>query len=75
MKKNTSNVDRIVRVLIAIVLTILNVTGIAGPPASILLWLVVGIFIVTALAGSCPVYSLFGINTYTRKKDIKQYHE
>ena len=52
----------------------LNLSGIVGNPASILLWVAAGILILTAIVGNCPVYKLFGINTHTRKKEYKQYH-
>jgi Protein of unknown function (DUF2892) len=74
MKKNISNTERVIRVLAAIFLIILNLTGAVTSPANILLWIVASILILTALAGNCPVYSLFGINTHTRKKEFKQYH-
>ena len=63
MKKNLANADRIVRILLAIVFTALYlmemVTGIWG----IVLLLLAGIFLVTALINFCPLYRLFGFST------------
>ncbi len=70
MKKNTGNTDRAIRILLAVVFSILNISGIVGSPASIILWVAVAILALTAIAGSCPLYSLFGINTCTRKKTV-----
>ncbi len=70
MKKNTSNTDRIIRGFVAIVFIALNLSGAVSFPESILLWVIAAIFVVTALVGNCPVYTLFGINTHTRKRTI-----
>ena len=70
MKKNVSKKDRILRLVIAAIFTGLNVSGIVGSPENILLWIVAGIMVITALLGSCPLYSLFGINTLTGKRTV-----
>ncbi len=67
MKRNVGNFDRIIRVLVAVALGYLHlsgtVTGTFGP-----LLLVVGIILLlTALAGSCPLYSLLGISSCALK--------
>ncbi len=68
MKKNMGNTDRIIRVLIAAVIAILYINNaITGVLAYVLLALG-AIFLLTSLAGSCPLYSLFGINTCKVKK-------
>jgi uncharacterized integral membrane protein len=74
MKINISKTDRSVRILIALVFILLNLSGVVDFPACILTWVFVVIFILTALTGHCPVYTLFGINTHTRKKEFKQHH-
>lgn len=74
MKKNVSIMDRALRLLIAAALVFLNISGIVNKPESILLWVVAAIFALTALAGSCAVYTLFGINTHSRKKEIRKYN-
>ena len=63
MKKNMSNTDRGIRLTAAVILASINLSGIAGSPYNILIWIVVAIFGLTAFIGNCPVYSLFGINT------------
>ncbi|MEP7165708.1 MAG: DUF2892 domain-containing protein [Ferruginibacter sp.] len=74
MKRNVSIMDRALRLLAALVLVSLNISGIVSYPESILLWIVAAIFTLTALTGNCPVYTLFGINTNTGKKEIGKYH-
>jgi hypothetical protein len=57
-KSNEASWDRIARVLIGIVLLSLVFVG----PRT--LWGLIGVIpLVTGLAGSCPLYSLFGIST------------
>ncbi len=71
MKKNISNIDRAVRVLIAIVIAALYFTDrITGTPGIILL-VAGGVFFATSLAGFCPLYGLLGISTCkTGKKAV-----
>lgn len=55
---NEGTVDRILRVIVGSVLLSLVV---AGPRT---LWGLIGLVpLITGLIGSCPVYTLFGINT------------
>jgi Protein of unknown function (DUF2892) len=68
MKQNMGTADRLVRLILAIVFAVLwfqnIVTGIAG-----IVVLTLGcIFMLTSVIGTCPLYSLFDINTGSRKK-------
>jgi len=68
MKQNMGNTDRIIRVLAAIVIAVLYFTNsITGTLGYVLLG-IAGIFLLTSLVGSCPLYSVFGINTCQVKK-------
>lgn len=67
MKKNMGIVDKVIRILIAaVVVALFFADVISGVPAIILLALS-GIFILTSLIGSCPLYLPFGINTQKKK--------
>lgn len=67
MKKNMGNADRIIRILVAAAIAVLYFTGtVSGTLAYVLLG-VGAIFLLTSLAGSCPLYSVFGINTCKTK--------
>ena len=68
MKKNTSNTDRIIRIIFGTVLAFLNLSGITHLPESILLWVMIVILTLTALSSHCPMYKLFGINTRDKRK-------
>ncbi|MBS1733730.1 MAG: DUF2892 domain-containing protein [Bacteroidetes bacterium] len=74
MKKNVGNKDRIMRLLIAVFFIILVSAGAIISPESFLVLIVTTVFIVTALLSYCPVYTLFGINTSSGKKDTRRYH-
>lgn len=70
MKQNMSSADRILRILIAAVFVWLyfsdTVTGIWG-----LVLLIVGaVFVVTSVAGFCPLYAALRIKT-NKKPEIK----
>jgi hypothetical protein len=57
-KSNTGKVDRIIRVIVGVLLVGNVFTGIQSPIG----WIGI-ILIVTGIFGTCPVYSLLGINT------------
>jgi hypothetical protein len=59
-KNNTGKVDRVIRVVVGVLLVGNVFTGLQTPIGWIGL-----ILIVTGLFGTCPVYSLLGINTKT----------
>jgi Protein of unknown function (DUF2892) len=72
MKQNMGNADRIIRLLVAAVIAILYINStITGTLAYVLL-AVAGIFVLTSLVGTCPLYSLFGINSCPVKKMNKE---
>jgi hypothetical protein len=68
MKLNMGNADRIIRVLIALVIALLFYKNIITGPLAYVLLAVAGIFVLTSLIGSCPLYSLIGIRTCAPKK-------
>ncbi|MBU2888484.1 YgaP family membrane protein [Celeribacter halophilus] len=61
MKKNVGNLDRILRIVVGLALLL----GFFLNPGASLRWLyLIGIIpLVTGLMSSCPLYSIFGINT------------
>jgi fatty acid desaturase len=63
MKKNMGSVDRVVRILIAIVVTVLYFTGVISGVLGIALLVIAGVFVLTSLVNFCPLYRIFGIKT------------
>jgi hypothetical protein len=64
--KNVGSIDRIIRIVLGVALLI---AFFAMPEASYRWLLLIGIVpLATALMGSCPLYSIFGISTCPMKK-------
>lgn len=56
-------IDRILRVLVAIVLVVLYFTGVISGMLAIVLLIAAAIFILTSVVSICPLYLPFGIST------------
>lgn len=69
MKQNMGNIDKIVRILLALVVMVLYFTDQISGLTAIIGMILSGIFILTSLIGFCPLYLPFGISTL--KKDKK----
>lgn len=69
MKKNMGSADRISRLVIAAIIAVLYFTKTITGTLGIVLMVLGGIFILTSLIGSCPLYFPFGINTCKKKND------
>lgn len=63
MKANMSTADRIVRIVIAAVFLILGFTGTVTGALAVILYVLAGIFVLTSIAGFCPLYALLRIRT------------
>ncbi len=63
MKKNMGTVDRIIRVLLAVVVLILYLTGNITGLAAAILGIIALVFVLTSIIGFCPLYVPFKIST------------
>jgi uncharacterized membrane protein len=63
MKRNMGNVDRLVRLFLAVVFVSLNVSGVVGGIFGIVLYVLAAVFVLTSVVSFCPLYTLFGMNT------------
>ena len=63
MKKNMGTIDKVIRILIAVVIAILFYTNVITGLLGIILMVLGAIFVVTSLISVCPLYLPFGINT------------
>jgi hypothetical protein len=70
MTRNESNLDRVIRVVLGLGLAAAGFFVGAGPFA-IVLWVLAGILVVTAITGFCPLYRLFGIDTCRLSKNCE----
>ena len=70
MKTNMGSFDRTFRILIAAVIVVLYFSGSITGTLGIVLMIVAGVFVLTSLLGSCPLYIPFGISTCKKGKKI-----
>ena len=64
MKRNMSNIDRIVRVIIAALFAYLYFTGIVPGTLGIVLVVLGAVFLFTSVVSFCPIYAIFKLSTY-----------
>jgi hypothetical protein len=67
MKKNMGNIDRIARVIIAIIFAVLYFTRVVTGIPGIIMLILGAVFVLTAVIRSCPLYLPFGISTRKRE--------
>jgi len=63
MKKNMGTIDKVVRVLVAIIIAGLYFANLISGTAAIILLILAGVFILTSFMSFCPLYFAFGIST------------
>ena len=62
------NIDRAIRILIALVIVGLYYSQIVTGTAAIILLILAAVFTLTAFVGFCPLYLPFGISTIKKNK-------
>ncbi len=70
MKKNMSGIDKMVRVLFAVIAAVLYFTGTLPGTFGLILVIVGGILLLTTVINFCPIYAALGINTLSMKKKV-----
>ncbi len=68
MKKNMGNIDKMLRVLVAVVIAVLYYTGLVSGTVAIVLLGLAAVFLLTSLISFCPLYPIFGLNTCKKKE-------
>ena len=68
MKTNMGSADRVIRLVLAAAFAGLYFSGTVTGTLGYVLLALGGIFILTSLISSCPLYSIFGISTCATKK-------
>jgi hypothetical protein len=68
MIKNMGVIDRIIRVVLALVVLVLYLTGVISNWLAIVLGILAVIWVLTSIIGFCPAYTLFKISTQKKKK-------
>jgi len=67
MKKNMGSVDKVIRILIAVVVAVLFFTNVIIGTVGIILMVLSAVFVLTSLVSFCPLYWPFGLNTIGKK--------
>lgn len=67
MKRNMGYLDRIIRIVIAGVIVVLNLTGKIHGTLNLVLVILAVILLLTSLVGFCPLYVPFKISTNKKK--------
>ena len=63
MKKNMGSIDKLVRIIIAVIIAILYFTNVIPGTLGIILLVLATIFVLTSLVSFCPIYTVFGLST------------
>ncbi|MBK9389519.1 MAG: DUF2892 domain-containing protein [Bacteroidetes bacterium] len=67
MKKNMGTIDKVIRILVAVVVVVLWLTNVISGTLAIILLALSAVFIVTSFLSFCPLYIPLGLST--RKKE------
>ena len=63
MKANINSIDRIIRLIIAVVVAALYFTNVITGTVGIVLLIVAAVLLLTSIINFCPLYYLLGIST------------
>jgi len=69
MKRNVGIIDKIIRILIAVIIAVLYFTNVISGTLGIILLIFAGILVLTSLINFCPLYLPFSINTWKKSRD------
>lgn len=67
MVQNVASADRVIRVVLALLISILLFTHVISGTVGIILGIVGIVFLITSFIGFCPLYKLIGISTKKKK--------
>ena len=67
MKKNMGSVDKVIRILVAVVFVVLFFAKVVTGTLGIILLVLAAVFVLTSLISFCPSYWPFGISTAKKK--------
>ena len=67
MKKNVGSIDKVVRIIIAIVLAVLYFANVVTGTLGIIFLVLAAIMLLTSFISFCPLYAPFGMNTSKKK--------
>ncbi len=68
MKKNMGTIDKVIRILIAVVFAVLYFTNVITGTLGIILLVLAVVFVLTSAISFCPLYWPFGISTNKKQE-------
>ena len=68
MKKNMGLVDRLIRIIVAVVIAVLFFTNVITGTLAIVLLILAGVFLLTSMISFCPLYTIIGASTCPKEK-------
>ena len=72
MMKNMGGTDRMIRIVFAILFSILYFTGVIPGTFGLILFILGIVFLLTSAVSSCPIYKVVGLNTLPKKSNSKK---
>lgn len=69
MKKNMGSMDKIVRIILALIVVALYYFGVIEGTLAYVLLALAAIFVLTSLISFCPLYAPFGMSTCKTKSN------
>jgi hypothetical protein len=63
MEKNIGKTDKTIRIIAALILAVLAVSGTISGALGVILIILAAVLLITAFVGSCPLYTLLKIST------------
>ncbi|MFD2518743.1 YgaP family membrane protein [Salinimicrobium flavum] len=63
MERNLGTTDKAIRILIAVIISLLFISEIAPTTLTVILFVPAGVCFVTGISGFCPLYTAYGIRT------------
>ncbi len=69
MKTNMGGLDKVIRVILALVAGLLVYFEVVNDIFAYILLTLASVFVLTSLIGFCPLYGVFGLDSCDRKKD------
>ena len=68
MKKNVGSIDKVIRIILAVVIVILAITHVISGTLAVVMLILAGIFVLTTVISFCPIWWALGIGT-TKSKE------
>jgi hypothetical protein len=71
MKKNVGNLDKVIRLIIALVIIVLGFAKVITGTFAIILFIIAAVFILTSIFSICPIWMLLGLSTCKKEQNNK----